>query len=225
MESKPGKKSSTEFPRTVTIGSSTYAMLISAYEKNKVKLLERENIRTATEYARSRLIRGIEEDTLEGRFEIVAKRENSVDVMDYYEGMKTEVAIELGKGASGTMDVFCRHDASGDCDHVGFVLADADVIKRAQELGVKLRKAEQPDEVQEALRLFDVLANANEDEVVEEGSFVRALVRSGGFTRKEAESAVQRLLESDQVYAPRPNCLKRLESGSAKKGVRMAAER
>ncbi len=76
-------------------------MLISAYEKNKVKLLERENIRTATEYARSRLIRGIEEDTLEGRFEIVAKRENSVDVMDYYEGIKTEVAIEWGRGRRG----------------------------------------------------------------------------------------------------------------------------
>ncbi len=64
-------------PRTVTIGKSAYAVLTSAYEKNKVKLMERENIKTLTEYARARLLRAVEGDILEGRFEIVGRHDNT----------------------------------------------------------------------------------------------------------------------------------------------------
>lgn len=224
-ESKPAGESGSG-QRTVTIGKSAYAILTSAYEKNKVKLLERENIRTLTEYARARLLRGVEEDILEGRFEIVGRYEdNTVAVMDYYEQVKVEVAIQPGKEAGGgTMEVYCRHDRSGDCDHVGFVLADVDVIKRAKELGVRLRKAEQPEGVREALRVFEILSAASDEGLVEEDSFIRALTRSGEFTKKQAAEMLETLREQGEVLPSSSHHFKR-SPGTAERKPRMVAEK
>jgi hypothetical protein len=210
--------------RTVTIGSSAYAILTSAYEKNKVKLLERENIRTLTEYARARLLRGVEEDILEGRYEILGRYEDTIAVMDYYEQVKVEVAIQPRGGSEGTMDVYCRHDRSGDCDHVGFVLADVDVIKRAKELGVRLRKAEQPENVREALKVFEILSAGSDGGAVEEDSFMRALTRSGEFTKKQAAAMLETLREQGEVLPSSPHHFKR-SPGTAERKPRMVAEK
>lgn len=212
--------------RTVTIGKSAYSILTSAYEKNKVKLLERENIRTLTEYARARLLRGVEEDVLEGRFEIIGRHEdNIIAVMDYYEQVKVEVAIQPGKEAGGgTMEVYCRHDRSGDCDHVGFVLADVDVIKRARELGVRLRKAEQPEDVREALRVFEVLSAASDEGLVDEDSFIRALVRGREFTKKRAAEMLETLREQGEIYTPRAHHFRR-SGGTTEREPRMPTEK
>lgn len=211
--------------RTVTIGKSAYAILTSAYEKNKVKLLERENIRTLTEYARARLLRGVEEDVLEGRFEIIGRHEdNIIAVMDYYEQVKVEVAIQPRSGSDDTMDVYCRHDRSGDCDHVGFVLADVDVIKRARELGVRLRKAEQPEDVREALRVFEILSAASDEGLVGEDSFIRALARGGEFTKKQAGELLEKLREQGEVYTPRAHHFRR-SGGTTEREPRMPTEK
>ena len=210
--------------RTVTIGSSAYAILTSAYEKNKVKLLERENIKTLTEYARARLLRGVEEDILEGRYEILGRYDDTITVMDYYERVKVEVVIQPRGGSEGTMDVYCRHDRSGDCDHVGFVLADVDVIKRAKELGVRLRKAEQPENVREALKVFEILSAASDEGSVEEDSFVRALIRSGEFTKKQAAEMLETLVEQGELHMSRPHHFKRVQR-SAERNLRMTAEK
>lgn len=212
--------------RTVTIGRSAYATLVSAYEKNKVKLLERENIRTVTEYARARLLRGVEEDVLEGRFEIVGKSDNTISVMDYYEQVEVEVAIQSSEGGGeGTMEVYCRHDESGECDHVGFVLADVDVIKRARELGVVLRKAAPPKDVQEALRVFEILSDASEEGLVEEDSFVRALVRSKEFTKQQAREMLERLHESGEIHMARAHRFRRTGRSAGSGKIGMPAER
>lgn len=120
------------------------------------------------------------------------------------------------------MDVYCRHDRSGDCDHVGFVLADVYVIKRAKELGVKLRKAEQPEHVRGALKAFEILSAASDQGLVEEDSFVRALVRGGEFTEKQAAETLEMLREQGEVYAPRAHHFKRSQ-GTAERKTRMPA--
>lgn len=92
-----------------------------------------EDIKSFTAYAQKLLEKAIEQDILEGRFEISDRIENKILVKDYYKGKTAEVCIRQGR-------LYCLLDESGDCDHVGFVLSDPSVIKRAKELGVKLRK-------------------------------------------------------------------------------------
>jgi hypothetical protein len=92
-----------------------------------------EDIKSYTAYAQKLLERAIEQDIVEGRFEITDKIENKVVVRDYYKVKNAEVLIRQGR-------LYCLLDESGDCDHVGFVLSDSSVIKRAKELGVRLRK-------------------------------------------------------------------------------------
>jgi hypothetical protein len=107
-------------------------MLVEAYEKKKRDLIM-EDIKSYTAYAQRLLERGIERDLLEGRFEIANKYDDSITVRDHYRMKEAEVILKGGK-------VFCELDRSGDCDHVGFVLSDPETIKRAKQLGVKLRR-------------------------------------------------------------------------------------
>ena len=92
-----------------------------------------EDIKSYTAYAQKLLERAIEQDVLEGRFEIKDRIENKVIVKDYYKLKDAEVLIKHGK-------LFCMLDQAGDCDHIGFVLSDPSVVKRVKELGVKLRR-------------------------------------------------------------------------------------
>jgi len=109
-----------------------YAKLVDAYERKKRDLVM-EDIKSFTAYAQKLLEKAIEQDVLEGRFEISDRIENKIIVKDYYKQKTGEVIIRQGR-------LYCLLDNSGDCDHVGFVLSDPGVIKRAKELGVKLRK-------------------------------------------------------------------------------------
>jgi hypothetical protein len=118
--------------QTLTLKSTIFAKLVDAYEKKKRDLVM-EDIKSYTAYAQKLLEKAIEQDVLEGRFEISDRIENKIIVKDYYKGKTAEVVIKQGR-------LYCLLDESGDCDHVGFVLSDPSVIKRAKELGVKLRK-------------------------------------------------------------------------------------
>jgi hypothetical protein len=119
--------------QTLTLKSTLFDQLVGAYEKKKRDLIM-EDIKSYTGYAQKLLERAIEQDTIEGRFEIVSLDRDSILVKDYYKNKSAEVIIRQAR-------VYCRLDDSGDCDHVGFVLSDPLVLKRAKELGVRLRKA------------------------------------------------------------------------------------
>lgn len=109
--------------------------LIETYEGKKRDLVM-EDIKSYSAYAQKLLERAIEQDTIEGRFQFVSVEDNTVLVKDYLKAKTAEVVInEKSK-------VYCRLDATGECEHVGYVLSEPSVIKRAKELGVKLRKAE-----------------------------------------------------------------------------------
>jgi hypothetical protein len=118
--------------QTITLKSTVFSMLVEAYEKRKRDLIM-EDIKSYTAYAQRLLESAIERDLLEGRFEMVGRYDNSVTVRDHYRVKEAEVGLKGGK-------VFCQLDRSGDCDHVGFVLSDPETIKRAKQLGIKLRR-------------------------------------------------------------------------------------
>jgi hypothetical protein len=119
--------------QTLTLKTSVFAKLVDAYEKKKRDLIM-EDIKSYTAYAQKLLEKAIEQDVLEGRFEITDRIENKVEVKDHYKGKIAEIVIRQGK-------LYCMLDQTGECEHVGYVLSDPSVIKRAKELGVKLRKA------------------------------------------------------------------------------------
>lgn len=119
--------------QTLTLKSTLFDKLIETYEKKKRDLIM-ENIKSYTAYAQKLLEKAIEQDTIEGRFEITDRIEDKVIVSDYFRVKSAEVQIKNGR-------VYCMLDESSDCDHVGFILSDPSVLRRAKELGVKLRKA------------------------------------------------------------------------------------
>jgi uncharacterized protein (UPF0297 family) len=119
--------------QTITLRTSIFDKLVEAYEKRKRDLIM-EDIKSYTAYAQKLLEKAIEQDTIEGRFDILSMDGNTIQVKDYYKMKNAEVVILQNK-------VYCRLDESGDCDHVGFVLSDPSVIRRATDLGVRLRKA------------------------------------------------------------------------------------
>jgi hypothetical protein len=121
--------------QTITVRERVYKKLMDAYQIKKRDLIV-EDIKSYTGYAQKLIENGIERDILasqEGRFEIIERYDNKLMVRDHYRVKYAEVAIRGGR-------LYCSLDETGDCDHVGFVLSDPDVIRRAKELGVKLRK-------------------------------------------------------------------------------------
>lgn len=120
--------------QTITLKSAIYAKLLDAYERKKRDLIM-VDIKSYTAYAQTLLEQAIEQDVLEGRFKILDLEGNIIHLKDYFRMKNVEVEI-IEKSR-----VYCRLDETGSCDHVGFVLSNPSVIKRAKELGVKLRKA------------------------------------------------------------------------------------
>lgn len=122
--------------KTITIGKPVFSRLIDAWEQNKPRLVAKYDVTTYTAYAQKLIDIGIEQDTIEGRFEITNMFENTILLNDYFQSKKNiEIIIRNAK-------LFCQQDKTGGCEHIGFVLSDPAVRKRAKELGVKLRRAE-----------------------------------------------------------------------------------
>lgn len=124
---------------TIQIREALQKKLREAYELKKVDLFAKQDIKSYTAYAQKLLERAVDQDILEGRFAIINRWEDRVEVRDYYRVKDVEVSLTGGR-------VFCEKDQTGECIHTGYVLADPEIIKRAQELGIKLRKAEKADE-------------------------------------------------------------------------------
>ena len=125
--------------QTIQIRESLGKKLKDAYELKKVNLFAKEDIKSYTAYAQKLLERAIDLDVLEGRFEIVNRYDDRVDLRDYFKVRDVEVSLKGGR-------VFCEKDQTGECIHTGFVLGDSEIIKRANELGLKLRRAQKSEE-------------------------------------------------------------------------------
>lgn len=125
--------------QTIQIPDALQNKLKQAYEVKKVELFSKENIKSYTAYAQKLLGKAIDLDILEGRFEIINRYDDRVELRDYFKVKDVEVSLKGGR-------VFCEKDNTGECIHTGFVLGDAEIIRRANELGLKLRKAQKSEE-------------------------------------------------------------------------------
>lgn len=120
---------------TIQIRESLQKKLKEAYELRKVDLFAKQDVKSYTAYAQRLLERAIDQDVLKGRFEIVNRYDDKVQIRDYFKVKDVEVSLSGGR-------VYCEKDETGECIHTGYVLGDPETIRRAQELGIKLRKAE-----------------------------------------------------------------------------------
>ena len=125
--------------QTIQIRESLGKKLKDAYELKKVNLFAKQDIKSYTAYAQKLLERAIDLDVLEGRFEIVNRYVDRVELRDYFKVKDVEVSLKGGR-------VFCEKEQSGECIHTGFVLGESEIIKRANELGLKLRRAQKSEE-------------------------------------------------------------------------------
>ena len=121
--------------RVLTLKKELYNQLEEVYEKKKVELFSKHAIKSPTAYASRLLERGLLQDSLQGYYEIIDTADDSIYVKDYRKKERI-VTVEIRQGR-----VFCEYDHSGDCDHVGYVLANPYVAQKAKEKGVKLSRA------------------------------------------------------------------------------------
>lgn len=119
--------------KTITIRSAVFDKLVNVYEKKKRDLIM-EDIKSYSAYAQKLLEFALDQDTLEGRFRMLSLDGNLIEMRDYFRQKDTRVEIMEKR------KLYCRLDETDSCEHVGYVLANPSVVKRAKELGVKLRK-------------------------------------------------------------------------------------
>lgn len=138
--------------KSLTLTESLHNNLTQCWERNEVKLSKKYGVTTFTGYAQHLIEKGLEDDLLETRFEIVNRFENEIRVRDYFLAKDAIVQLNV-EGPYGT--VFCALDKTGRCPHVGFVLSDSDVLKIVKERGISLRRSPKSIPLEEAAEIFE----------------------------------------------------------------------
>jgi hypothetical protein len=119
----------------ITISKGLDDRLNEIYNRKRVELFSKHDIRSKTAYAQRLLERGLLQDDIQGYYEIVDQLDDVVHVKDYRKRERI-IAVEIRSGK-----VFCELDQTGNCDHVGYILANPYIIQKAKEKGLKLSRA------------------------------------------------------------------------------------
>jgi hypothetical protein len=167
--------------KSLTLTEMLHEKLTKCWEKNQEKLKRKYNVESFTAYAQQLIEKGVEEDLLEPRFEIVNRFENEIRVRDYF--LAKDAVIRLNVEGPYAV-VFCELDKTGKCPHVGFVLSDPKVLKDAKEHGVALRKSPKSVTVEEAKAIFE-RATGKKDEISDK-EFVEKVTSDTGYDKSQA---------------------------------------
>lgn len=138
--------------KALILSEGLHKTLVRSWERNKEKLEKKYDVNTFSGYAQSLIKKGIDEDLLETRFEIMYRYENEVKVRDYFLGKDATVKLNV-EGSYATF--YCDLEKTGRCPHVGFVLSDPQVLKTAKQHGIALHKSPKSVTVEEAMDVFD----------------------------------------------------------------------
>jgi hypothetical protein len=164
--------------RVLTIRERVYTQVKERWNQKRKELAARYNVTTLTGYAQALIERALKAEEAEARFEIVNRFENHTMVRDYFLVKDADVVIRSGgKGRYAT--VYCELDKSGKCPHVGVVLADPEVVERAKNYGLVLRRAPRSVSIDESLRIFEKAAEKAEDGEVSEKKFTELAEKEG----------------------------------------------
>lgn len=177
--------------KSVTLSESLHNSLTKSWEKNGEKLSKKYSVSTFTGYAQRLIEKGLEEDLLEKRFEIVNMFESEVRVRDYFLAKDALVNLNV-QGPYAT--VFCTLDKTGRCPHVGFVLSEGQVLKVAKEKGITVRRSPRSVPMEEAGELFQKYIGKKEE--ISEKEFIDKVTTDTKYDQTQAKEML-RMLYSD----------------------------
>ena len=174
--------------KSLTLTEALHESLTKSWEKNREKLSKKYGVTTFTGYAQHLIGRGVEEDLLETRFEIVNMFENEIRVRDYF--LAVDALVRLNAEGPYAV-VYCELDKTGKCPHIGFVLSDADVLKAAKERGITLRKSPKSVSMEEAARIFERIMGKKEE--ISDEEFVDKATSDSDYDQVQAKEMLRML--------------------------------
>ena len=184
--------------KSVTLTETLHTKLTRVWEKNRDKLSRKYNVSTFTAYAQKLIERGVEEDILESRFEIVNRFENEIRVRDYF--LAKDAIVRLNVEGPYAV-VYCELDKTGKCPHVGFVLSDAEALKVAKERGITLRKSAKSVSVEEATLVFERIAGKKEE--ISDKEFVEKASSESDYDQVQAKEMLKMLYSDYRIVINR----------------------
>ena len=188
--------------RVLTIREKVYNDVKERWEGKKKELAARYNVTTLTGYAQALIQRALKAEESESRFEIVNRFENRTLVRDYFLVKDAEVVIRSPGGSGRYATVYCELDRTGKCPHVGVVLSDPEVVERAKDYGLVLRRAPRSVPIDESLRNCEKAAKSGEGEVSEK-RFADMAEKEGYEDEGEPKEMLRDLCASGDVRVTR----------------------
>ncbi|MDG7022557.1 MAG: hypothetical protein JRN07_04065 [Nitrososphaerota archaeon] len=193
----PGKRQ-----RVLTIREKVYNDVKDRWEKKKQELTARYNVTTLTGYAQVLIERALRAEESEARFEIVNRFENHTMVRDYFLVRDADVVIRSG-GSGRFATVYCELDRTGKCPHVGVVLSDPEVVERAKDYGLVLRRVPRSVPMDESLRIFEEALEKAGGEEVSEKRFADTAEKEGYEDEEGAREMLRDLCASGDARVTR----------------------
>lgn len=187
--------------RVLTIREKVYNDVKKRWDQKKKELTARYNVSTLTGYAQSLIERALKAEQAESRFEIVNRFENHTLVRDYFLVKDADVVIRGGGNGGRYATVYCELDKTGKCPHVGVVLADPEVVERAKDYGLVLRRAPRSVPIDESLRIFEKAAEKEKE--VSEKRFIDIADKEGYEGEEEAREMLRDLCAAAEVRVTR----------------------
>lgn len=188
--------------KSLTLSQSLHSKLTEVWEKNQVKLEKRYSVSTFTGYAQQLIERGLEEDLLESRFEIVNRFENEIRVRDYF--LVRDAVVKLNVEGPYAV-VYCELDRTGKCPHVGYVLSDAEVLKAAKQHGVSLRRSPRSVGVEEAQERFEKALGSSSSggEELSDKEFIEKVISQTSYDQAQAREMLKTLYSDYRIVISR----------------------
>ena len=184
--------------KSLTLTESLHNSLTQLWERNTEKLSKKYGVSTFTGYAQRLIERGLEEDLLETRFEVVNRFENEIRVRDYFLAKDAIVRLNV-EGPYGT--VYCELDNTGRCPHVGFALSDPDVLKIVKERGITLRRSPKSIPLEEASEIFTrFIGKKNE---ISDKEFIDKVTSGTDHDQSQAKEMLKILYSDYQIVITR----------------------
>jgi hypothetical protein len=174
--------------KSLSLAEELHGKLTASWQRNLSRLKKKYGVTTFTAYAQKLIERGLEEDLLESRFEIVSRFGGEVKVRDYF--LQKDAFVRLNsEGPYST--VYCELDTTGNCPHVGFVLSDPGVVQAARDHGLVFRKSSKSIHVDEAWSLFERAIGKRVE--MSDKEFIDKVVSWGKSNPAEAKEMLQTL--------------------------------
>lgn len=174
--------------KSLALTEKLYDEISKFWGNNKQKLEKKYGVSSFTAYANHLLSKGVQEELLETRFEIVNRFENELRVRDYFLGRDATVRLVVD-GPYGA--VYCDLDKTGKCPHVGFVLSDSEVLKIAKEHGISFRRSPKSVTLEEASAIFDRVTGKKEE--VSDKDFISKTTSETDYDQAQAKEMLRML--------------------------------